>query len=72
MGFRTVAKNVWIAHGAVLVVSLIMMIFSFSRSTGYTLAAFAFASAVATLVMRAFQLCFTAITNKASLFGKVK
>ena len=72
LGFRTVAKNVWIAHGAVLVVSLIMMIFSFSRSTGYTLAAFAFASAVATLVMRAFQLCFTAITNKASLFGKVK
>lgn len=72
LGFRTVAKNVWIAHGAVLVLSLIMMIFSFSRSTGYTLAAFVFASAVAVLVMRAFQLCFLAITNKASSFGKVK
>ena len=72
LGFRMAAKNVWIVHGAALVLALIMMIFAFSRSTGYTLAAGVFASAVATLVMRAFQMCFTAISNKASLFGKVK
>ena len=72
LGFRTVAKNVWIAHGAVLVVALVLMIFSFSKSTGYTLAAGVVASAAATLVMRVFQACFTAMTNKPSLFGKVK
>lgn len=72
LGFRMAAKNVWLVHGAVLVLSLLMMIFAFSRSTGYTLAMGVLASAVATLVMRAFQLCFTAISSKPSLFGKVK
>ena len=72
LGFRAAAKNVWIVHAAVLAVALILMIFSFSKSTGYTLASGVVASAMATLVMRAFQFCFTMITGKASLFGKVK
>ena len=72
LGFKMAAKNVWVAHGAVLALSLIMMIFDFSRSTGYCLASGVFASAVATLVMRLFQMCFIAISNKPSLFGKVK
>ena len=72
LGFKAAAKNVWIAHGAVLAVALILMIFPFSKSTGYTLASGVVASAMTTVVMRAFQLCFTMITNKPSLFGKAK
>lgn len=72
LGFRAAAKNVWIVHGGVLAVALILMIFPFSKSTGYTLASGVVASAIATVVMRAFQFCFTMITNKPSLFGKVK
>lgn len=72
LGFRAAAKNVWIVHGVVLAVSLILMIFSFSKSIGYTLASGVVSSAMVTLVMRAFQGCFTMITGKASLFGKVK
>ncbi|MBR3739426.1 MAG: hypothetical protein IKN04_03080 [Clostridia bacterium] len=72
LGFKAAAKNIWIAHGAVLVVALILMIFSFSKSTGYTLASGVVASAMTTVVMRAFQFCFTMITNKPSLFGKAK
>ena len=72
LGFRMSAKNIWIAHGAVLAVSLVLMIFAFSKSTGYALAAMVVASAAATLVMRAFQFCFTMISSKPSLFGKVK
>ncbi len=71
-GFRAAAVNIWIVHGGVLAVALILMIFSFSKSTGYTLASGVVASAMATVVMRAFQFCFTLISNKASLFGKVK
>ena len=71
-GFRAAAKNIWIVHGGVLIVSLILMIFPFSKSTGYTLASGVVASAMTTVVMRAFQFCFTLITNKASLFGKAK
>ena len=52
--------------------SLVLMIFAFSKSTGYALAAMVVASAAATLVMRAFQFCFTMISSKPSLFGKVK
>ena len=72
LGFRAAAKNVWLVHGCVLVVSLLLMIFSFSKSTGYVLASGVVASAMATVVMRAFQFCFTLISNKPSLFGKVK
>ena len=72
VGMKIAAKNVWIAHGAMMVLALLMMIFSFSRSTGYCLSAAVFASAVATLVMRAFQGCFTMLTSKPALFGKTK
>ena len=72
LGFRAAAKNTWIAHGAVLAVALILMIFPFSKSTGYTLASGVVASAMTTVVMRAFHYCFTMITNKPALFGKVK
>lgn len=72
LGFRAAAKNVWLVHGCVLVVALLLMIFSFSKSTGYVLASGVVASAMATVVMRAFQFCFTLISNKPSLFGKVK
>ena len=72
VGFRTSAKAVWIAHGAVLVIALILMIFSFSRGVGYCLSAGVLASAIAVLAMRLFQACFTSISNKPSLFGKAK
>ena len=72
LGMKNAAKNVWIAHAGVLALALILMIFSFSRAIGYALFAGVLASALSTLAMRAFQLCFTAITNKPSLFGKVK
>lgn len=72
LGMKNAAKTVWIAHGAVMVIALILMIFGFSRSIGYALFAGVLASALSTLAMRAFQLCFTAISNKPALFGKVK
>ena len=72
LGLRNSAKQIWIVHGVAIAVALILMIFSFSKSTGYTLAAFVTGSAFTVVLMRAFQACFTAITNKASLFGKTK
>ena len=45
---------------------------AFSRPVGYCLAAGVFASALAVVIMRAYQACFTAMSGKASLFGKVK
>ena len=72
LGMKNAAKSVWLVHGAVMVISLILMIFAFSRSIGYALFAGVLASALSTLAMRAFQLCFTAISNKPALFGKVK
>lgn len=72
LGMKNAAKNVWIAHGGVLALALILMIFAFSRSIGYALFVGVLASALSALAMRAFQLCFTAITNKPALFGKVK
>ena len=72
LGFRASAKTIWIAHGGALALSLILMIFPFSKSTGYTLAAMVTASAACTVVMRAFQGCFTMMNNKPSLFGKAK
>lgn len=71
-GFSAAAKNVWLVHACVLAVALILMIFAFSKSTGYVLASGVAASAIATVIMRAFQFCFTMISNKPSLFGKAK
>ena len=48
------------------------MIFALSKSTGYVLASGVVASAIATVIMRAFQFCFTMISNKPFLFGKAK
>lgn len=72
LGYRAAAKNIWIVHGAVVILAMILMIFRVSQSTGYALAAMVTASAMCTLVMRAFQFCFTMISNKPALFGKVK
>lgn len=72
LGLRTCAKIVWIVHGAVLALSLILMIFKFSEAVGYTLCAGVVASAIVTVLFRAFQACFTAICKKPALFGKVK
>ncbi len=72
VGFRMSAKAVWIVQGAVIAVALILMIFAFSRSIGYCLSAGVLASAIAVVIMRAFQDCFTMMTGKASMFGKVK
>lgn len=72
LGMRLCAKNVWIAHGALLVISLLLMIFKFSEAVGYTLCAGVVASAITTVLLRAFQACFAAICNKPALYGKVK
>ena len=72
LGFKVTAKSVWLIHGAVMLLALILMIFAFSRPVGYCLAAGVFASAIAVVIMRAYQACFTALSGKASLFGKVK
>lgn len=72
LGFRNAARTVWIAHGGALAVSLLLMIFTFSQPAGYSLCAMVVASAMVMVLMRAFQACFTAITSKASLFGKTK
>lgn len=72
VGFRAAAKQVWMAHGALLVVSLILMIFSATKYFGYTLCAGVVASAMVAPLMRAFQACFVSISGKAKLFGKVK
>lgn len=72
VGFRAAAKQVWMAHGAALAVSLILMIFSVTKYFGYTLCAGVVASAMVAPLMRAFQACFVSISGKAKLFGKVK
>ena len=72
LGMKNAAKSVWIAHGGAMVLALILMIFAFSRNIGYALCLSVIASALSTLVMRAFQLCFTTISNKPELFGNVK
>ena len=71
-GMRAAAKLVWLVHGGALVLALILMIFNFSRATGYSLAAGVVASAFTAPLMRLFQACFIAITKKPSLFGKAK
>lgn len=72
MGFKQVAKNLWIVHGGVLLLALIQMIFSFTKPIGYCLAAGVVASAFAMGIMRLFQGCFTLMSSKPSLFGKAK
>ena len=72
LGLRTAAKKVWLAHGVLLVLSLIMMIFGFSKVVGYALCCGVVASAFVAPVMRLFQACFIAMTGKAANFGKVK
>ena len=72
LGLRICAKTVWLAHGALLVLSLILMIFTFSKAVGYTLCAGVAASAIVSVLMRAFQGCFIAICKKPALFGKAK
>ena len=69
LGFSTTMKNVWVLHGIVLAVALVLMIFEFSKSTGYCLACGVVGSAVGVVLMRAYQYCFNMITSKPSLYG---
>lgn len=71
-GFRAAAKVVWLAHGAVLVLSFILMLIPATKTIGYTLSAAVVASAAAAPLMHLFQGCFTMISSKAALFGKTK
>ena len=50
----------------------LLMIFSFTKPIGYCLACGVVASAFSVAIMRLFQACFTTISKKPSLFGKVK
>lgn len=72
LGFRTSMKKVWSALGAVLVLSIILMIIPATKIVGYTLAAGVFSAAVAMPLMHLFLYCFTAITGKTSLYGAAK
>lgn len=72
LGFHAVAKHLWLVHGIVLAVGLILSIFKFSKGFGYTLCCGVAGSVMAMLVMRMFQACFTAICKKPALFGKAK
>lgn len=71
-GLKAAAKNVWCVHAVVLAISLLLMIFPFSRATGYSLAAGVAGSAITACLMRAFLACFIRINGKASLYGKTK
>ena len=72
LGFRTTMKQVWMTIGAVLVLSIILMIIPATKIVGYTLAAGVFSAAVALPLMHLFLYCFTAITGKAALYGANK
>ena len=72
LGFKSSMKQIWIAHGGAIALALILMLIPAAKSAGYTLAAMVCGSAITVVLMRAFQGCFTAITSKASLFGKTK
>lgn len=72
LGLRTCGRQVWLVHGAALVISLVLMIFGFSKAVGYTLCAGVVSSAIVACLMRAFQGCFAALCQKSALFGKVK
>ena len=71
-GFRAAGKLVWLVHGGVLVLSLILMLIPGTKMIGYTLSAAVVASAAAAPLMRLFQGCFTMISSKPALFGKTK
>ena len=71
-GFRAAGKLVWLVHGGVLVLSLILMLIPGTKMIGYTLSAAVVASAAAASLMRLFQGCFTMISSKPALFGKTK
>ena len=72
LGFRTTMKQVWMVLGAVLVLSIILMIIPATKVMGYTLAAGVFSAAVALPLMHLFLYCFTAITGKVALYGANK
>ena len=71
-GFRAAGKLVWLVHGGVLVLSLILMLIPGTKMIGYTLSAAVVASAAAAPLMRLFQGCLTMISSKPALFGKTK
>ena len=71
-GFRAAGKLVWLVHGGVLVLSLILMLIPGTKMIGYTRSAAVVASAAAAPLMRLFQGCFTMISSKPALFGKTK
>ncbi|MBE5787882.1 MAG: hypothetical protein E7324_10170 [Clostridiales bacterium] len=71
LGLRASGKSVWMAHGAGLALSLIMMIFPFSRVLGYALCCGVAGSAITAPLMRLFMDCFVAITANGKRFGKV-
>lgn len=72
VGYRAAAKKAWMAHGVLLALALILMIFPSCRVIGYALCCGVVASAFVTPVMRAFQACFVAISGKANAFGKAQ
>lgn len=65
LGYRVAAKQVWLAHGALLVLSLVLMIFPFAKAVGYTLCAGVVASAIAAPLMRLFQGCLNTMAAKS-------
>jgi len=71
-GFRAAARQVWIAHGAVLLIALLLMIFAATQPIGYTLAAGVAGSAITACLMRAFLACFISISGKTALYGKAQ
>ena len=71
-GFKASAKNIWIVHGIVLAVALVLMVFPFSRIAGYVLGAGVAGSAITACLMRLFLYCFTRINSKVSLYGVAK
>ena len=61
-----------LAHGGLLVIALLLMLIPGAKIFGYTLCAGVVASAAAAPLMRLFQVCFLAISQKPALFGKAK
>lgn len=66
------AKVVWIAHAAVAVIGMILMIFRATEPMGDCLAAAAVASACAVALMRLFLFVFGMISKKPAMYGKAK
>ena len=72
LGFSTVAKNLWIIHGAAAAVALLLTLFQFSKSTGYCLLWGVAGSALSMVMMRVFQYVFNMITVKSASYGGTK